>query len=104
MREFYAFLAGHHGVFARHESEKLGVTKSSLETMLRRGDIVRTRPAAYRIASSPRTWRSQLRSAVVSSGGVASHRSAAALWKLDGFPEAILEVTIGNERLSLIHI
>lgn len=98
MREFNTFLARHHGVFARHEAEMLGITRSKLETLLRGGGVVRTQPQTYRIASAPRTWRSRMRSAVVSSVGVASHRAAGALWQLDGFPDALLELTIDNQR------
>lgn len=98
MDPFRCYLADHHGVFSRAEAATFGVTDNYIAGMLRRGEIVRTQPSTYRSSSNPRTWQSQLRSASLSARGVASHRAAAALWNIDGFPQALLEVTIEHAR------
>jgi very-short-patch-repair endonuclease len=48
----------------------------------------------YRVAGAPRTWRQRLIAAVFAAGpgAVASHRSAAALWGLPGFPDGPVDV------------
>ncbi len=46
--------------------------------------------------SAPRTWRQDLMVATLAGGGsIASHRSTAGLHELDGFPECLLDVTVG---------
>ncbi len=99
---FLSYLADHHGVFTRAEASTFGITDNVLSGMLRRGEIVRTHPSTYRMASNPRTWHAQLRSASLSARGVASHRAAAALWGIDGFPRALVEVTIEHGRRVVI--
>ncbi len=93
-----AHMAEHHGVASREEARTLGVSDSSLRRMIGRGEVVRAHPGAYRAASHPRTWLSTARSIALSSGGVISHRAAAALWGIDGFPFALHEATIDYER------
>jgi len=63
---------------------------------------VRTHPSTYRLSSHRRTWRSNLRGAVVSARGLASHRAAAALWGVDGFPEALPELVIDESRCVVL--
>lgn len=94
MQPFYDHVSRHHGVFSRKEATLLGLTNNKLAGMLRRGEVVRTHPSTYRLTSHRRTWRSNLRAAAISAGGVASHRAAAALWGVDGFGESVSEMTI----------
>lgn len=93
-----AHMAAHHGVASRQEARELGVSDSSLRRMIGRGEAVRAHPGVYRAAAHPRTWMSTARSIALSSGGVISHRAAAALWGIDGFPFALQEATIGYEQ------
>ena len=48
----------------------------------------------YVIAGAPDSWFQQVRVAVGSSGAWASHRTAAALWRLDGFSTGRIEVLV----------
>ena len=98
MDPFRQHLASHHGVFSRAEARSLGKTDNQIAGMLRRSEIVRTQPSTYRSTTNPQSWEARLRSASLSAGGVASHRAAAALWQIDGFPRALVEVTIDEER------
>jgi very-short-patch-repair endonuclease len=53
-----------------------------------------------RVATVPRSWRQTLLVArfVWGAGAVVSHRAAAALWRLLGFNEAIVELTVPEKR------
>jgi len=102
MHTFDEHVAAHHGVFARAEALRLGVTKSQLATLVRNGRVVRTHPQVFRSAAHKRTWRATARSAALSAAGIVSHRSAAAIWGIDGFPEALIEITISNGRCVVL--
>ena len=62
----------------------------------------------YRIPGSPQSWEEDLVALCLWGGpdAVASHRSAAALWELPGFPKGPLEITslkknqTGHDELS----
>lgn len=96
--EVRAHMAAHHGVVSREEAKEFGVSDSSLRRMIGRGEVVRAHPGVYRSAAHGRSWLSTARSIALSSGGVISHRAAAALWGIDGFPFALQEATIDYER------
>ena len=98
MRDFYAFVANHHGVFSRAEAAALSITNNKLAGMLRRGEVIRTHPSTYQLTSHQRTWRSNLRGAAISAAGVASHRAAAVLWDIDGFTGTFPEIVIDDSR------
>jgi len=46
-----------------------------------------------RFLGAPRTWRQRVMLATLTTGGLASHRTAAALRQLDGFRPGVIEVT-----------
>ena len=98
MDEFRQHLAAHHGVFSRAEARSLGLTDNQISGLLDRREAVRTQPATYRSTAHRRTWKSNARGAALSARGVLSHRSAAALWGIDGFPMGLTEVTIPYKR------
>ncbi len=98
MTEFLAHLAGHHGVFSRKEARELGLSDNQIAGLLRRNEAVRTHPSTFRSTAHRRGWKSQARGAAVSADGILSHRSAAALWRIDGFPLALVELTIPYSR------
>jgi very-short-patch-repair endonuclease len=54
----------------------------------------------YRLTGVPGSWRQSLMAACLAagSGAVVSHRAAAALWRMAGFDERVLEVTIPRQR------
>jgi hypothetical protein len=87
--------AGHHGIISRMEALSLGMTKRSIDARLSSGAWLRVMPGVYRVASFPETWRGRLLAALLWAGPDAfvSHRSAAALYGLDGFREGPIEIT-----------
>ena len=54
----------------------------------------------YRLAGAPRSWRQGLLAACLAAGdgAVASHRAAAALWRLPGLDESIFEISVPKNR------
>lgn len=91
-------LRENHGVLSRAEALEHGLSPSQIARLLGRGEWNRPAPAVYRSSSAPVTWRSEVRAHVLSCGGLASHRTAAALWRIDGFRQAGIELTIENGR------
>lgn len=79
-----AIAATQHGVFTRDQAVALGFTDKAMQTRWRNGRWLRVQPRVNRIAGSVLTWEGELLAGCLSSGGIASHRSAAWLWRLDG--------------------
>lgn len=76
----------HHGVFTQADALAHGVTVQQLRRAAARGELERVHPGVFRIAGAPRTWHQSLLLGVLAGGpsALASHRSAAVLWDLDG--------------------
>lgn len=87
-----AYTTRHHGIISLGAARELGVADQSIRVFLRAGRLVRRARATYAVAGSPRSWNQQVMVATVSSAGWASHRTAAALWALDGFRPGLVEV------------
>ena len=88
--------AAQHGIVRREQVLASGLTRSDLHRRTAAGLLVPCHPGVLRAAGAPVTWRGDLLAAVWSAGddAVASHRSAAALWQLDGFDHDVIELTI----------
>lgn len=88
-REVARLATQQHGVFARHQHEALGGTRSRERTRLGSGRWWSVHPAVFAIAGAALTWEGRVLAACLAApGAVASHRSAARLWQLDGsFPQ-----------------
>jgi hypothetical protein len=88
-----------HGLVDREQA--LGaVRRGALEHALRSGHLERVRRGVYRFAGTPETWEQQVLAACLAGGPttVASFRTAAALWDLEGFPRLELEATVSRAR------
>ncbi|NNE72262.1 MAG: hypothetical protein HKN26_01225 [Acidimicrobiales bacterium] len=90
--------AAHHGIITRREAEKLGISPATISRRLRSGEWVRLAPSVFRHASAPPDWMGWARAAALSADGLASHRTAAALWEIDGFRSGPVEVTVDRAR------
>ena len=71
---------------------ELGIAESTLRSWVSRGRLVRPAASTLVVAGAPDTWRQRAAVAAQSGGGFASHRTAAALWGLDGFEPWQIEV------------
>jgi hypothetical protein len=85
MDEHIAALARQqHGLFTLGQLDELGITRRQRQWRLRAGRWESPYTGVYRIAGIPPSWRSELLAACLAGEGVASHRSAAAVWDLPG--------------------
>jgi hypothetical protein len=85
MDEHIAALARQqHGLITLAQLDELGITRRQRQWRLRSGRWESPYTGVYRIAGIPPSWRSELLAACLAGDGVASHRSAAAVWDLPG--------------------
>ena len=87
--------SAHHGVVSRRQLLEAGLGEATLFRRIHDRTLVPVAPEVYRCAGAPVTWHQRLLAACLTTGdpALASHRSAAVLWGLDGFRPGILEVT-----------
>jgi hypothetical protein len=83
-----------HGVVTRAELVAAGVSQDQIDWSLAIGELVAVHPGVYRCAASTRTWHQRVLEAVRAGGHgtLASHRTAAALWDLDGSTRGVPEI------------
>jgi len=84
-----------HGIFSRAQLVAVGVSRGEREHRLTSGRWELVADGVYRVNGAPTTWRSELLSACWAGGmrALASHRSAAALWRLPGGRKDYAEIT-----------
>ena len=93
--------ATQHGLVTAAQCRELGVTYSTVSRRVITGAWERAGPGVYRMAGAPRTWQARAHGAVLAAGpdALASHRTAAHLWGLRGFPApGRIEVTVPRHR------
>ena len=88
-----AIAARQHGVITRAQALSSGLTGSALGRRLASGKLQAIHPGVYRLAGTRQSWEQMLLAACLWADGVASHRSAAVLWKFEGIRPNVLEVT-----------
>lgn len=76
----------HHSVLTTASLVSIGRTAEQVRRAAQRGELETVHPGIHRIAGAPITWEQRVLLAVCAGGvgALASHRSAAALWGLDG--------------------
>lgn len=84
--------ADQHGIFTNRQARAAGMSPTMLATRRRRGLVVLVEPGVYRMAGAPVSWLQRAFAATLTELGVASHRTAAALWEFDGCQPGIIEV------------
>lgn len=87
-----AVAARQHSVFTRAQALERGFTARMIQGRLELGLWRSWHRGVYAIGGAPRTWRQDLMAACLATGGHASHRSAAALFKL--LPAGHVEVVV----------
>lgn len=96
-----AELAAHsHSVITRAQAAD-HLSDHRIATAIRHGWLSEPYPGVLRFAGAPPTFEQRVRAATLArrSAGVASHRSAARLHRLDGFTDAdIVEVSVGRRH------
>jgi hypothetical protein len=89
VRTVVSIAAGNHSVTTRKSAVESGMTLRNLSTAIRHGWLDEPSPGVLTIAGSPDTWRRRAAVVLAASDGHAraSHRAAATLFGLDGFPD-----------------
>jgi hypothetical protein len=89
-----------HGVFTRAQALEAGLTRHQLQHGTATTRYERIAPGVYRLAGTPPSWHQSVVTAVLAGGdgAVASHRSAAVLWGLDGVRAGTPEVSVPRHR------
>lgn len=82
-----------HGVIAREQAKAL-LSRHQIDHKLRSGQWQAVHRGVYRHRAVQMTWLTRLSAACLATGGIASHRCAAALLGLDMFTEPRIEVTV----------
>ena len=83
-----------YGIFTRVEARADGASDKMLRTRRGKGVIEEVLPDVFWHKAVPYTWHSRLKAATSwAAPAAASHRSAAALLGLDGFPQDLVEIS-----------
>jgi hypothetical protein len=83
--------ARQHGLFLTHQA-LVHWSEQQLRTEQARGAVERIEPEVWALTGVPPTWHRRVMAACLAERGMASHRTAAALWGLDGFRRGVVEV------------
>ena len=90
-----------HGLITLEQLQQLGVSRRTLDRLLATGRLVRVAPRVFLVHGAPVTWQRRLLAECLSAGSDAlvSHRSAAALYGLDGFDQQrVVHLTVPRHR------
>ncbi len=95
-----AVAASQYGVFSRDQARDCGLTDRQIRLRIQNGRWERLALHTFRIAGVTTSWRQRLLAACIAAGPgtAASHRSAAALHRYDGFAPGIIEITVPHTR------
>jgi very-short-patch-repair endonuclease len=99
-RDFEALAARQRNLITRRQLEALGLSRSAIRHQLASGRLHIELGDVYRLPGARRDWRTRLHAAVLAAGegAVVSHRAAAALMHVPGFPERAIELTVPYRR------
>ncbi len=97
-----------HGLVTRTQAKSAGYSPNQIKERLARGTWHVAERGIYRLASHPDSWLAGVLAATLSTGGVASHRTAGVLWGLEGIrrvrPEITVPIVSGRtSRIATIH-
>jgi very-short-patch-repair endonuclease len=105
--ELRALAERQHGVIARRQARAVGANSEHLRRRIESPDWEAVTSRVLRLVGSPQTFRQRCMAATLDldAGGAVSHESAAALWRLPGFPICAVHVSrrTGRSMLSTVH-
>jgi very-short-patch-repair endonuclease len=85
-------------VIDRRQFARCGVTEDEVRGLVGRGDLIEVLPCVYRTRATPDSAAGREWAAVLWSGGVLSHRSAARWWQLPVPPADRIHLTVADRR------
>ncbi|HEX8771121.1 MAG TPA: type IV toxin-antitoxin system AbiEi family antitoxin domain-containing protein, partial [Acidimicrobiales bacterium] len=95
--------AGQHSVVTRRQALSLGMTHRQVDRRVQAGGFTVLHPSTYALAGARRTYEQSLMAACLATGGVASHRAAAYLWRLRGIEDPPVEITVPGRQRPRLH-
>ncbi len=87
-----------HGVATVETATRLGLTRGQLRHAHESGRWLRPSPRVLLSAAAPPTWHQDVAVASLTMDGLASHRTAARLWALDGIRTSSVEIVVPHGR------
>ncbi|WP_423917968.1 hypothetical protein [Candidatus Poriferisodalis sp.] len=93
-----AHMRRQYGLVSRTQSLAAGMTRHRIQHRVSTGRWRRVGPGVYQHSALPVTPHSKLLAACIAYDGLASHRSAAALHRIDGFELGRPELVVSKER------
>lgn len=95
-----ALVRRQHGLFTMRQAQRRGLSRATVDTLIRRGLLQRVDRGVLHHVTTPRTWVSEVLRLTLAGGpgAVASHATAAALWGIDGFRRGSIELTVPRGR------
>ncbi|MGH9008217.1 MAG: type IV toxin-antitoxin system AbiEi family antitoxin domain-containing protein [Acidimicrobiia bacterium] len=96
MKELREFAADRYSVFTAADADRQGVSIDAVRRGVRSGWILRLHAGVFAFAGSPESWERSMLAACLAAGNdaVASHRSAARIWRLIKPCDDILEISV----------
>ncbi len=88
--------AGQHGVVSLDQLAEIGMSKATVYRRIAEGRLISVQPGVVRHSAHVATWPGRLMAACLSTGGLASHRSAARLWGAEAARGGIVEITVDD--------
>jgi hypothetical protein len=89
-----------HSLVTMAQLSELGLDRYRIEYRVRAGKLEPALPGVYRLPGVRPYFEQNVLAACLATGGVASHRSAAALFKLRGIEPGRIEVSVSDRRAS----
>jgi predicted transcriptional regulator of viral defense system/very-short-patch-repair endonuclease len=96
-----AVAEGQHGLVTLRQLQEIGVRRKTLDRIITSGQLLRVAPRVLLVHGAPASWQRKIQMERLSAGeeAVVSHRSAAALYDLDGFDSLrTVHLTIPTHR------
>ena len=83
-----------HGVIPRSMLLEAGLSRHQIQWAVHTGELLAVHRGVFQASAAPPSWAQRVLRAVLAAGpgAMASHRSAAALWELDGSTRGVPEV------------
>lgn len=92
------YFASQYGLLSRPQAVELGLSSRQISYRVSKGTWAQDLPGVYRHTAAPTSWEQEILAAVMASGGLASHRAAAALWYLELYTAPPPEISIPHGR------
>jgi very-short-patch-repair endonuclease len=84
--------ADQYGLFTTSQADAVKMTATMLRRRREAGLIARREPGVWRMVAVPESWEQRVLAAAYAENGLASHRTAAALWAMDSFRPGVVEI------------